>query len=572
MILLKKTLSIIFICVIICALGISSIPTPTIYKANHLEIYDKNNNLINTEINNKPGEYIKLYELPPHTINAFISFEDKNFYKHHGFDFFRTIKSFFHNISTLSFSQGASTITQQYARTIFLNNERTIGRKIKEAYYTSKIEKKYSKNQILEGYLNTIYLGHGCYGIDSASRYYFNKSSKDLTIEESATLASLPSSPSTSSPYNNYNKAIERRNLVLLAMKKQKYINEAEYQILINKDIILSNNHLERTNLDYYLDQVKSLIEKLNLSKKKGLKIYTNIDLELYNKISGILNNFNYHNYQISLIILENNTNKILFDIGGVNYQNSSYNRSILSKRQIGSTVKTFLYSFALENNFTLETKLKSQKTTFNIKDYGSYSPSNSNNIYANRDITMKEAYAVSDNIYAVKTLLLLGSDNFIDYLKKFNLDTQESVPSIALGSSSFTLLDLAKAYSVFANNGYYMNYNFIDKITDTYNTLLYKNSMNKEKIVNTKTINNIKHLMTLPFYNNNYYTKSTLENYHIKNFYGKSGSTSSDSYLILFNEKYTIAGWLGSDDNSKIYDYTTIKYILKEITNKVIS
>ena len=563
---LKRIFSIIFLISLILSITISSIPAPTIYKVDHIEIYDKDNNLITSEIENKPGEYVYLTELNEHTINAFIAFEDKNFFNHKGFDFFRIIKSFFHNIFTLSFSQGASTITQQYARSVFLNNKKSLIRKAKEAYYTIKLETNYTKNQILEGYLNTIYLGHGCYGIDAASRYYFNKSSKDLSLVEAATLASLPSSPTSSSPYLNYQKSKERRNKVLESMKDENYINKKEYEEAINQDITLSNSYTQ-TNINYYLDQAKQILKKENLSLNKGIKIYTNLDMHLYNNISSLVEKYNTYNNQMSLLVLENNSNKILFNIGGYDYSLSNYNRSLYSKRQVGSTIKTFLYALALENEFTLDTSLKSEKTTFNIKNYGIYSPSNSNKIYANKVITMKEAYAVSDNIYAIKTLLLLGSDNFIKYLNKFNLKIDESVPSIALGSCELTLLELLKAYSVFANNGYYYNYSFVNKITDSYDNTLYETPLTKTLTIKKDIVDNIKELMSLPFYNNNYYTKATLENYNIKGYYGKSGSTSTDSYLILFNEKYTIGIWLGNDENNEIYDYTTTKYLLKDIT-----
>lgn len=565
---LKRILSALLLASIILSISISSIPSPAIYRVNHIQIYDKDNNLIHSEIENKTGEYVYLNELNQDTINAFIAFEDKDFYSHKGFDFFRMVKSFFYNLFTFSFSQGASTITQQYARSVFLNNKKSIIRKIKEAYYTIKLETKYSKNQILEGYLNTIYLGHGCYGIDAASRYYFDKSSKDLSLIEAATLASLPSSPTSSSPYIDYEKSKLRRNKVLEAMKEEKYITLQEYQDAIKEDILLNDNHYLETNLNYYLDQAKQIVKQENLSLKKGLKIYTNLDMNLYNNISSLIEKYNFQENQISLIILENNSNKILFNIGGHNYSNSKFNRSLYSKRQVGSTIKTFLYSLALENNFTLDTSLKSEKTTFNIKDYGTYSPNNSNHIYANKSISMKEAYAVSDNIYAVKTLLLLGSDNFIQYLDKFNIKIEKSVPSIALGSCELTLFELLKAYSVYANNGYYYDYNFVNKVTDSYDAILYKSTNNKSFILKKSIVDNIKQLMTLPFTNNGYYTKSTLENYNINGYYGKSGSTSSDSYLILFNNKYTMGIWLGNDDNKNIYDYTTTKYLLKDITN----
>lgn len=567
---MKRLSAYLLIVATIIALTISQIPTPTIYKDNYIEIYDKDNNLITSEIKNKTAQYIPLTTLNEYTINAFIAYEDKDFYHHHGFDFFAIIRAFFRNLFSFSFSQGASTITQQYARTLFLNNKKSITRKLKEAYYTIKIEKRYTKKQIIEGYLNSIYLGHGCYGIDAASKYYFNKSSSQLTIGESALLASLPSSPSNSSPFINYNKSLNRRNLVLKAMLKQKYITESQYKEEINNELSLNKDSLSKTNLEYYLDKVKDEVKKMNLNPLKGLKVYTNIDSSLYKIISPLINKYYSNNNQLSLIILENKSNKVLVSIGGYNYTESSFNRGLYSKRQVGSTIKTFLYSFALENNFDLNTKLHSAKTEFNIKDYGTYSPSNSNDIYANRPITMKEAYAVSDNIYAIKTLLLLGSDNFIEYLKRFNLIETESVPSIALGSSSFTLYELLKAYSVYPNDGYYYNYSFINKIEDQLGNTLYNSSMNKKLVLHKSTVDKTKQLMSLPFYNDNYYTKATLENYNIDGYYGKSGSTNADSYLILFNDKYTLGIWIGNDQNNELNDYTTTKYLLKEISSKI--
>lgn len=567
---MKRLISIILVSALILSISISSIPTKFIFKNNYIEFYDINNKLIRSEIKNKYGNYIPLNQINTHTINAFISYEDKNFYSHKGFDIKRIIRSFFTNLFTLSFKEGASTISQQYARSMFLSNDKTISRKIKEAYYTTKIEKKYTKNQILEGYLNSIYLGHGCYGIDAASNYYFNKSAKDLTLSESALLASLPSSPSHSSPYNNYTKAMSRKNTVLKVMLNQGYITTSQYNEATSQPIYLNENHDYQTYIDYYLDKVKEEIQSLNIPLNKGLKVYTNIDTNLYEKVSSILNKHYTNKYQLSMIILENNTNKILLNIGGFNYKESSYNRSLYSKRQVGSTIKTFLYSLALENHFNLSTELKSEKLTFNIKGYGTYSPSNANNVYANRNINMKEAYAVSDNIYAVKMFLLLGGTNFKQYLKKFNLYIDETVPSVALGSSSLTLFDLTKAYSVFANDGYYYNYAFVNKITDSYSNILHTSNNSKKIVINPSTLKEMKELMSLPFSNNNYYTKSTLANYDIKDYYGKSGSTSTDSYLILFNDMYTISVWLGNDTNENISDYTTTKYIIKELTNYI--
>ena len=565
---LKKILKYSLIILLIFSISIFSVPISNVYKSNNLEFYDVNGNLIKEEIHNKESKYIHLSELPEYTINAFVDFEDKNFFNHHGFDFSRIISSLFSNIKNQKIISGASTITQQYARTIFLNNEKSIIRKIKEAFYTIKLEYKYTKDEILEGYLNNIYLGHGCYGIECASHLYFNKSSKDLTLSESALLASLPSSPNNSSPINNYKKAIQRKNLVLKAMLKQHHISDVEYkkEMQVEPKIVQSSENL--SNIEFYLDEIKSELKSLNISDIKGLKIYTNLNLELYQKVNAITSKYTNKNDELSLLILENNTNKILVNLGSYEYSKSNYNRALYSKRQIGSTIKSFLFSFAIENGLNFDTLLYSKPTTFNIKNYGLYTPTNYNNTYAYEQINMIEAFAVSDNIYASKLLFLLGSNNFVEYLKKFNLITNKSIPSLALGTCEFTLLELTQAYSVFANDGKYYNYSFIDKIYDGYSNLLYKSNKQSSIALDHKTSNTMQKLLLAPFSNENYYTNSTMGKYYIKSMYGKTGSTTHDSYVIAYSNKYTIGIRVGVDDiNDKLIHYSTPKKILKEIS-----
>ena len=565
---LKKIFKYILIVIVVISISIFTLPLPSIYKANYIEYYDINGELIKSEIKNKKGKYIYLNELNDYTKYAFIAFEDKRFYSHNGFDFLRIISSLYENISNASISSGASTITQQYARTLFLNTDKTLIRKIKEAYYTIRLESKYSKDEILEGYLNNIYLGHGCYGIECASLYYFNKSAKNLTLSESALIASIASSPNNASPVNNYDLAIKRKNKVLEAMHKEGYISYKDYIYSVSENPTINPNKQDSNNINYYLDRVKLEIKNNNLPLTKGVKVYTNLDLSLFYKIESLLSKYINGNHQTSIIILENNTNKIVFNIGGYDYNKSSYNRALYSSRQIGSTIKSFLYSFAIENNLGTATSFKSEKTTFKIKDHGTYSPSNSNNKYANKSINMEEAFATSDNIYATKLLLLLGSDNFIKYLDKFKLTTKNALPSIALGSVEFNLLELANAYSVFANGGNYISYQFIDSIKDSYNSTIYKADTNKEKILNNNTISIMKKLLSLPFKKGDYYTSSTMENYNIANMYGKTGSTKTDSYVIGINDKYTIAIWSGVDDVKNTFTaYQTPKKILKELS-----
>ena len=366
------------------------------------------------------------------------------------------------NLFSLSIKQGASTISQQYARNTLLTNKRTFARKIKEAFYTIQIERKYSKNQILEGYLNSLYFGHGITGISAASEYYFNKLPKDLTVAESAMLAGICNAPAIYSPQISLTNANNRKKLVLYQMFSQNYITAKQYQKALKEDIIYSYNKYKQTNFNYYKDAIISELKSLNLYTKKnlqtGMKVYVNIDIDLNNEINNILKKYTPQNQDIqtSIVIMEPFTNKILYISGGFDYNISTYNRAINSSRQIGSTIKPLLYSLALDNNFSPNTLLTSKETTFNIKNFGEYSPKNANNKYANDKIDMIQAIALSDNIYALKTLLLLGSDNLVKLLNKFEISQIESLPSIALGTISSSLLQLTSIYNTFASLGNY--------------------------------------------------------------------------------------------------------------------
>jgi len=482
------------------------IPSPALDKTNYIELYDSNGERIYTELYEYESEYVDLELLNNYTYQAFISIEDKNFYKHNGFDIKRNIKSFFVNLFSMSIKQGASTISQQYARNTLLNNKRTLSRKIKEAFYTIQIERKYTKNQILEGYLNSLYFGHGLTGIDAASKFYFGKSPYDLTIAESAMLAGICNAPSIYSPKIDFKNANTRKERVLYQMFTQNYITDKQYQTALKEKINYNFNKLPQTNLNYYIDSVINELKELNLYSKenlrKGLKVYINIDYDLTIKINDLINKYKSTNKdtQISITIMEPFSNKILYITGGFDYNESSYNRAINSSRQIGSTIKPLLYSLALSNGFSPSTLLTSEETTFNIENFGTYSPKNSNNKYANSEIDMIQAIALSDNIYALKTLLLLGSENLVKLLNKFNIDNAEALPSIALGTVNTSLLKLTSIYNTFASLGTYYTPSFINKVTNYKDDVLYINQVNSKQILNESTTIILNQMLTSTF------------------------------------------------------------------------
>ncbi len=577
---MKKGLKIFSAITIILSLFIYSltyfIPSPTLNKTNYIAFYDKNNNLIYSEVYQNKSEYIDLENLNKYTYQAFIAIEDKNFYNHKGFDIKRNIQAFFINLFSFSIKQGASTITQQYARNTLLTNKRNLSRKIKEAFYTIQIERKYTKNQILEGYLNSLYFGHGLTGIDAASKYYFNKSPYDLTIAESAMLAGLCNAPAIYSPQINKEKAIQRQRLVLYQMLIQDYITQKQYQDALKEEISYYFQKENSSNLNYYTDAIITELEKLNIytkdNLKKGLKIYTNINIELTNKINDILKKYmpSDKDTQTSIIIMEPFTNKIIYLTGGFDYNESSYNRAINSTRQIGSTIKPLLYSLALANGFSPNTLLTSEETTFNIENIGTYSPKNPNNKYANTEIDMIQAISLSDNIYALKTLLLLGSENLVSLLKLFDIENIEALPSIALGTVNTSLLKLTSIYNTFASLGDYYKPSFITKVTDANDNILYTSSNTYKTILDHSNTLILNQMLTSTFDESlSSYLSPTMVNYKPYNIYAaKSGTTKNDAYVMAFNPNYTIGIWTGSDSNNGLTNYTLSKQLFKEISN----
>ena len=573
---LKITISIIVISTFFLTSLTYLIPAPKLNKANYLEIYDKENNLIYSELYNNESNYIQIENLNDYTYNAFVAIEDKNFYKHKGFDLLRNIQAFFINLFSFSIKQGASTISQQYARNTLLSTEKTLSRKIKEAFYTIQIERKYTKQEILEGYLNSLYFGHGLTGIDNASYYYFAKSPYELTTAESAMIAGICNAPSIYSPKINIDNAIKRQRLVLYQMLIQNYITQKEYQQALKEELKYNFEKHSLTNFNYYKDTIINELEKLNIYSKnnlqKGLKIYTNIDTNITNEINNLLQKYKPLNkdIQTSVVIMEPFTNKVVYLSGGFDYSESSYNRAIYSSRQIGSTIKPLLYSLALANGFSPNTLLTSEETTFNIEGIGFYSPKNPNGKYANDKIDMIQALALSDNIYALKTLLLLGSSNLTNLLSLFGINNVDALPSIALGTVNSSLLKLTSIYNTFASLGDYYEPSFINKVTDYNDNILYHNSNASKSILHESNTLILNQMLTSTFDSSlSSYLNATMANYKPYNIYAaKSGTTNSDAYVMAYNPNYTIGIWVGTDSNKQLTNYTLSKQLFKDISS----
>lgn len=525
--------------------------------SNGYYLYDSNNNLIN----GTSDQWIKLDDISKNLINATISIEDKNFYKHQGFDYLRIAKSLYINLINRKTLQGASTITQQYAKNLFLDFDKTWERKFKEAWLTVKMESQYSKKEILEGYLNTINYG-GVYGIENASFYYFNKSSRALSLAEATILAGIPKSPTNYSPILNYDKAKQRQYIVLNAMVENKFITKEEMDNAYNEKLefygYIENNNFK--TIRYFQDAVMDELDTLDLPSSfietGGLKIYTTLDINAQKILEeSINNNITNNDIELASIMQDPNTGEVLALTGGKDYSKSQYNRALYAKRQVGSTLKPFLYYVALENGFTESTTFTSEATTFVFANDQTYSPNNYNNKYGNKDISMATAIAYSENIYAVKTHLFLGEETLVEMLKRVGITSPlEAIPSLALGSEEITLKDMVSAYSTFASGGFKTNTHFIKKIEDSNGNILYEYKDNKEQVLNSSLVYIMNEILTSTYNYNfidyNYPTCYDIASKLTKKYSIKTGTTDTDHLIFGYNNNIVVGIWSGYDDN----------------------
>ncbi len=526
-----------------------------------LYLYDNQNELLYQ--GSRSNEWANLEDINENLVNAVIAVEDKNFYDHHGFDYLRIAKAMLTNIKKKSIVQGASTISQQYIKNLYLDFDKTWGRKIEEAFLTLELEVHYDKDDILEGYLNTINYGQGNMGIVNAASFYFNKKPKDLTLEEAIVLAGIPKNPAGYNPVSNYEASINRAWVVAKSMLNNGYIDENTYNNLFKEKLEIFGQ-TKKNNLQMIMYYQESVLNELSTIKEVpaslvnagGLKIYTTLDLnEQTNLEKNILKNKPNDNVQVASVIVDPKTGAVKALTGGMNYAKSQYNRALKSKRQVGSTMKPFLYYAALENNMTMSSSFKSEETTFYLSNGKTYAPQNAGNIYASKEITMAAALALSDNIYAVKTNLFLGADKMIDVAKRTGITASlDEVASLPLGTSEINILDYATGYTTFASGGYEKDLYFIEKIEDLDGNVLYEHENKNTLVINPNYTYILNEMMTSTT-NSAYvdYTTPTALNIagNLTHKYAlKTGSTNTDYWIVGYNPDRLMMMWMGYDDN----------------------
>lgn len=519
----------------------------------YIEVYDKENKPIK-EFNEINKQYANIENLSDTTKNAFISIEDKSFYSHSGVNYKRMVKALINDVKARKLKEGASTITQQLVKNTQLTSDKTVERKIKEIALAQKLEKRYSKDEILEKYLNIIYFGNNCYGIESASNYYFSKSAKDLSSSEAATLAAIIKSPTKYSPTKNSDNCLKRRNLVLSEMYKDNFIQADEYNLAINKPLSLTINEKPKNKLNSYsqsaIDEAVSIL-KIPAKKiaLKGYKIYTYQDQEKQNALTNAID-IEGLDCNSAAVVIDNNNHTVQAYVGSSNY------KILDAKRQPGSCIKPVLvYAPALNEDIIYPcTPLLDEKTT--ISDY---TPKNIGDVYRGY-ISAREALSKSINIPSVKVLSYVGIDKAKSYAEDmgFVFDEKDDSYSLALGGMTYgvNLVQLASSYSTFANGGKFAPAKFVSFITDKNNKLVYVNKPHEKQVLREDASYLITDMLKTCAKSGTAKKLASLDK-EIAAKTGTVGKSNSKQNLDAWNVSYTkdqtICVWLGNLDNSPI-------------------
>jgi penicillin-binding protein 2A len=545
----------------------NELPQATVFYDLHGEVASK--------VSANKNEGISINQVPDSMKNAVIAIEDHRFYQHHGVDYIGITRALIRDIKARGMVEGGSTITQQLTKNTLLTSQKTLKRKVDEVFLAMKIEKNYSKQEILQMYLNQIYFGDGAWGIKHAARNYFSKEVKDLTISESALLAGLIKAPSALNPYHHLEKAIQRRNIVLAQMKKQGYITTQQYEQALNERVILNNKGGDpfRGKYPHYVDQVfEEAIKVYHLSQDElltgGYQIYTELDPNMQNAMEKVYQNetlFPKGTDQIVQsggILVDPATGGIRALVGGRGEHTfRGYNRAAQLKAQPGSAIKPLaVYTPALEEGWKITDMLKDEPISF-----GEYEPSNYNHEYAG-EVPMYEAVKDSKNVSAVWLLNEIGIEKGLDATKRFGISLEKGDRnlSLALGGLEHGVspLLMAEAYSVFPNHGVRTKAHVIKKIIDAQGNIVAAAEEKKVRVTSKAVADKI-NTMLLGVVEHGSGKSAQI---HGREIAGKTGSTQvpiegiagvKDQWFVGYTPQLVGAVWVG-------YDKTDEKHYLK--------
>lgn len=501
------------------------------------------------------GEALSIDEMSPYLPEAIVAIEDKRFYSHFGVDFIGVGRAFVTNILLGHKAQGGSTITQQLARNLFLSPKKTFERKVQEVLLSVWLEQKYTKDQILAMYLNRVYFGDNAYGVEAASRRYFNKSARDVNLGEAALLAGLVQAPSRLSPTNDPKPAEDRAKVVLTAMRDQAYITDNDF----NRAMKQSPDHAKRQSDgagQYVADMVAGQLKGLIGEVKQDIVVTTTIDPALEDAAQTAIattldkDGKKFNASQAALVAIDGN-GAVRALVGGRDYASSQFNRAVSAKRQPGSAFKPFVYAAAMELGDTPATI----RTDGPIK-IGNWTPENYEQKY-NGPVPLSYALANSLNTVAAQLVMEVGPDQVIKLAHRLGIESElQSNASIALGTSEVSLMELTSAYAPFMNGGYKATSHVISQITDTDGKVLYAADYGDPPRVLSQMIVGEMTQMMEGVINNGTGKAARLKNWQAA---GKTGTTQSyrDALFVGFTSNLTTGVWFGNDDGTPMKKVT---------------
>lgn len=509
---------------------------------------------------------VPLSQVPPHVRQAFIATEDPRFYHHSGIDISGIIRAAYQNLRAGRVVQGGSTITQQLAKQLFLDSEKTLSRKVREALLALQIERRYSKDEILSIYLNQVYLGSGAYGVEAAANRYFGKSVGELTLGEAAVLGGLPAAPNKYSPVNNLNRCYQRRQHVLQRMLDEGYITRQEMDAANAEPITVQPARAMDAKAPYFVEYVRQKLEdKYGETElyRGGLNVYTTLDLRMQEMADaamakGLAAVDKRHPrkdrvIQGALIAIDPHSGEIKAMVGGRDYKKSVFNRSVQALRQPGSSFKAFVYATAVEKGMTPEDTMVDEPVSYpGAKPGVPWRPVNFENKFEGT-VTLRRALAESINVVAVKLLQQVGIQDTIATARKMGLTTvlQPYLP-LALGASDVTLLEMTSAYSVFDNGGVYTSPQVIEKVTDREGGVIEDNVPTTRQAISANTAAIMTDMLTGVV---KFGTASEAGHELNRPAAGKTGTTSEydDAWFIGYLPSTVTGVWVGYDDHKPI-------------------
>ncbi len=508
-------------------------------------------------------EPVPLATIPRHLTAALVATEDRKFYKHSGVDLKGIARAIIKDIKAGEFVEGASTITQQLAKTLFLTPRKTLVRKIKEAILAFQLERRYTKDEILELYLNQVYFGSGAYGVESAAKIFFGKSVKDLDLSECALVAGMPKSPSRYSPLVNPDLAIKRRNTVLKQMRDTDIISEPIYQNAKKKPLATNSRRFGPSKAPYFVEYVRSSLEReLGSSRlyKHGLSIYTTLDFQLQQTAEqGLADGLTALTErmqktptekidpQAAIVSIDVTTGGILAMVGGKDFYNSRFNRATMAYRQPGSAFKPFVYAYAIEQGFAQNKKILDAPVVYKgAQEDQDWKPQNFSLEYKG-EMTLRHALAVSQNIPAVRLLQILGPQSVAQFAHQLGIKSPlASNLSLALGTSEVTLINLTAAYAVFPNKGQRIQPYGVLEVVDRQGRVIWRTKPQRRVVMSRSTAAVVTNMLEAVVKEGTGRRAQVLG----KSVAGKTGTSNEykDALFVGFSPRIIAGVWVGQD------------------------